>query len=361
MKRIVFTVTNDLTYDQRMQRICGSLAAAGYDITLVGFLKKRSVKIEQENYRQVRLRVFFRKGKFFYLEYNFRLFFWLLFKKYEIYCGIDLDTLLPVFLNAKMKGKPVVYDAHEFFTELPEIVDRPGIKKAWFVLEKFLLPKIKYNYTVSETIALALSAKHKQQFEVIRNVPVLKDANVDIEKKNFIIYQGALNKGRGIENLMQAMADIDCPLYIAGEGDLSEEMRKLANTFPHKEKIRFLGYVRPEELKKYTLKARLGVNFVENLGLSYYYSLSNKFFDYIHAAIPQVTMNFPEYASLNAKYHVAVLIDDLQPANISQAINKLLQDDSLYATLAGNTIKAKTELNWQVEEKKLITFYNNIG
>ena len=150
MKRIVFTVTNDLTYDQRMNRICSTLQAAGYDITLIGFMKKRSVKLEQKPYKQIRLNLFFVKGKLFYLEYNFRLFWYLIFNKYDIYTGIDLDTLLPVYLNAKIKGKPCVYDAHEYFTELPEIVARPLIKKMWIKLEKFLLPKIKYNYTVGD-------------------------------------------------------------------------------------------------------------------------------------------------------------------------------------------------------------------
>lgn len=361
MKRIVFTVTNDLTYDQRMQRICTSLAHAGYAVTLVGFLKKRSVKTQEKSFAQTRLNVFFKKGKLFYAEFNIRLFFWLLFRRFDIYCGIDLDTLLPVFLNARLKRKQIVYDAHEYFTELPEIVDRPVIKKIWLQLEKFLLPEIQYNYTVSETIALALSVKYKQKFEVIRNVPVLLDTVTQAEKKNYILYQGALNKGRGIENLMHAMADIECQLYIAGEGDLSEELRILAGSLGHKEKIRFLGYVRPEELRNYTMQAKAGINLVENLGLSYYYSLSNKFFDYIHAGIPQVTMNFPEYENLNTKYHVALLIDNVLPETIAMALKKLLLDDALYKTLAENTRKAKAELNWQEEEKKLIAFYKNIG
>lgn len=361
MKRIVFTVTNDLTYDQRMQRICTSLAHAGYAVTLVGFLKKRSIKTQDKFFTQIRLKIFFKKGKLFYAEYNFRLFFWLLFRRFDIYCGIDLDTLLPVFLNARLRRKHIVYDAHEYFTELPEIVDRPVIKKIWLQLEKFLLPKIQYNYTVSQTIAQALTDTYKQTFEVIRNVPVLQNTNATIEKKNFILYQGALNTGRGIENLMRAMADVECELYIAGEGDLSEALRKLAGNLEHKHKIRFLGYVRPEELRNYTLQAKAGINLVENLGLSYYYSLSNKFFDYIHAGIPQITMNFPEYENLNTKYHVALLIDNVLPETIALTVKKLLLDETLYKTLAENTRKAKAELNWQEEEKKLIAFYNTIG
>lgn len=360
MKRIVYTVTNDLTYDQRMNRICSTLQAAGYDITLIGFMKKRSVKLEQKPYKQIRLNLFFVKGKLFYLEYNFRLFWYLLFNKYDIYVGIDLDTLLPVFFNAKFTGKPCVYDAHEYFTELPEIVARPLIKKMWSRLERFLLPKIKYNYTVGNAIAEELSKKYKTTFEVIRNVPVLSEEQAEVNVGNYILYQGALNMGRGLEALMEGMAYVNADLYIAGEGDLSAELRAFAAALPHKEKIRFLGYVRPADLKKYTNEAKIGINLVEHLGLSYYYSLSNKFFDYIHAGKPQVTMNFPEYKKLNDKYQVAVLIDEPEKKSIASAINKLLTDVKLYVELEHNTIKAKKDLNWQKESVKLIRFYKKI-
>jgi glycosyltransferase involved in cell wall biosynthesis len=362
MKKIVFTVTNDLTYDQRMQRICGTLAENGYDITLVGFMKKRSVKTEPRNFKQVRLFVFFKKGKLFYVEYNFRLFWWLLFHSFDIYCGIDLDTLLPAFIISKLKRKTCVYDAHEYFTELPEIVDRPVIKKFWIRLERFLLPKIKFNYTVGNAIADVLSAKYKQKYEVIRNVPVLNDTLLNNqENQNYILYQGALNQGRGLENLMHAMSEINAELYIAGEGDLSKELRNHASKLPHADKIRFLGYIRPAELMKFTSEAKLGINLVENRGLSYYYSLSNKFFDYIHAGKPQVSMNFPEYKQLNDQYHVALLIDDTTPSSIATAVNQLLNDPALYLRLQQNTPKAKSELNWQLESRKLIQFYTSIG
>lgn len=359
MKHIVCTVTNDLTYDQRMDRICTSLSKAGYFVTLVGFMKKRSVHTEQKPYAQVRLQVFFKKGKLFYIEYNIRLFWYLLFRKFDIYNGIDLDTLLPVYMVAKMKRRPVVYDAHEYFTELPEIVDRPLVQKTWKFLERTLLPGVKYNYTVSEAIAEDLSSRFKQPYHVIRNVPFLTDNNESDERK-YILYQGALNKGRGLEQLMTAMADVPVRLYIAGEGDLSDDLRAYAQTLPHADRIRFLGYVRPAELKKITAGAMIGVNLVEHLGLSYYYSLSNKFFDYIHAGIPQVTMDFPEYKRLNDLYHVALLVPDLDPVKIAAALNQLLSDPALYTALANNTGIARNELNWQREEEKLIAIYRQI-
>src|SRR5688572_26752370 len=120
--KLLFAVTNDLTYDQRMQRICRSLSAWGYDVELIGRERELSVPLSSETFRQTRLNCFFSKGKLFYLEYNLRLLFYLLFTRFDAVCAIDLDTIVPVFIIGKLKGAKLIYDAHEYFTEVPEVV-----------------------------------------------------------------------------------------------------------------------------------------------------------------------------------------------------------------------------------------------
>ncbi|MEM9023155.1 MAG: glycosyltransferase, partial [Bacteroidota bacterium] len=88
-------MTNDLVFDQRMSRICTSLAKAGYAVTLVGRERKGSEPLREKPFQQVRLRCFWEKGKLFYLEYNLRLFVYLLRNRFDILCAIDLDTILP--------------------------------------------------------------------------------------------------------------------------------------------------------------------------------------------------------------------------------------------------------------------------
>src|SRR5690349_11491904 len=97
MKKIVFTVTNDLSYDQRMIRICTSLSANGFSVKLVGRKMPASVPLSSRSFEQVRLNCFFHKGKLFYAEYNLRLFFYLLTQQMNCICAIDLDTILPCY------------------------------------------------------------------------------------------------------------------------------------------------------------------------------------------------------------------------------------------------------------------------
>jgi hypothetical protein len=110
-KKIICTVTNDLNYDQRMIRICTSLVNAGYDVELVGRLRKHSLPVTERNYKQTRLRCFFNKGKFFYLEYNIRLFFFLVFRNADVFSAVDLDTLLANTLASRIRSKKL-YSMH---------------------------------------------------------------------------------------------------------------------------------------------------------------------------------------------------------------------------------------------------------
>ncbi|NJO25904.1 MAG: hypothetical protein HC867_09330 [Bacteroidia bacterium] len=74
--------------------------------------------------------------KCFYAEYNVRLFFFLFFKKADALCAIDLDTILPCFLVSKLRRVKRIYDAHEYFTQMDEVISRPGIYKVWHWIER---------------------------------------------------------------------------------------------------------------------------------------------------------------------------------------------------------------------------------
>lgn len=357
MKRIIFTVTNNLAYDQRMIRICTSLAAEGYDVTLVGV--KGANELADKDFRQKRLPVFFTKGPGFYIEYNIRLFFWLLFAGCDIICAIDLDTILPVWLASVLKRKKRVYDAHEYFSQQKEIVTRPRIYRFWHWIEKRFVPRFKNGYTVSAAIADAFRKEYGVQYAVIRNMSIWKAGiTTPPPAQKTIIYQGAVNEARGFEYLVPAMKQVAAPLLVYGDGNFMEQLKALVATNNLTGKVLLQGKLLPAELDIAARSAYIGINLVEHRGLNQYYSLANKFFDYIHNGLPQVTMNFPEYRKINDEYEVAVLVDDLETSTIAGAINRLLTDEDLYHRLRQNCRAAAAVFNWQEEEKKLIAFYN---
>jgi glycosyltransferase involved in cell wall biosynthesis len=358
---LYFTVTNNLRYDQRMIRICTTLATAGYKVVLVGRKTADSQALAPMPYTQKLLSCFFTKGAMFYAEYNLRLFFFLLFKKMDLVCAADLDTILPCYFISRLKAVKRVYDAHELFCEMKEVVTRPAVYSIWKAIERYAVRRYKNGYTVSLSIADYFKAQYGVEYTVFANTPLLQATSPAIIKtEKIILYQGAVNEARGLEYLIPAMNDIDAVLHIYGTGNFITKTHALIAANKLEQKVTVHGMVPPEKLPGITASAFIGVNLVENTGLNQYYSLANKFFDYIHAEVPQVTMQYPEYENINNRYKVALLIDELNTSTVVNTINKLVNDAALYKQLQENCVTAKQQLNWQLQTDALLQFYHNL-
>jgi glycosyltransferase involved in cell wall biosynthesis len=360
LKKICLSVTTDLTYDQRMIRICTSLAGAGYKVLLVGRQKKTSLPLAEQPYQQKRLYTLFEKGKLFYIEYNTRLFFFLLTRQTDLFCAIDLDTILPVWIASRLKKKPRVYDAHELFCEMKEVVTRPAIYRIWKKIEKTCVPKFTYGYTVNQPIADEFRNMYSVQYGVIRNVPFLKPLDNNIVKGNFIIYQGSVNEGRSFETLIPAMQWIDIPLIICGDGNFMQQIKILIEKYGVAGKVILNGLIPPTELRLLTQKALIGITLFENNGQSNYLSLANRFFDYIHAGTPQVCVDYPAYKEINNQLQIAVVVKDLSPENLAQHINGLINNKTLYTQLRNNCLELRKQINWEKEKQTLLLFYKKL-
>lgn len=359
-KKLIFTVTTDLSYDQRMIRICTSLSMAGYDVLLIGRKLGSSIPLSPQPFKQKRIHCLFEKGKLFYTEYNIRLFFYLLFKKMDCICAIDLDTILPCYFISRIKKTKRVYDAHELFCEMKEIVTRPGIYKIWKKIERFSVPKFKNGYTVNKPIAEEFKKMYGVDYAVIRNIALLKEIIPSEKNERFILYQGAVNEGRSFETLIPAFKNINCKLIICGDGNFMAQARQLVTVNHLQDKVFFKGKIKPDELADITQQAYIGITLFDDKGLSNYYSLANRFFDYLHAGIPQLCVNYPVYKEINSGVPIAILIDDISSTNIATQLNNLLANEVLYNELQQNCVKLRQTLNWQQEEIKLIQFYNEL-
>lgn len=363
-----------------MQRICSSLANAGCEVELVGRKLTHSKPLRTDfNFKQTRLTCKINKGKLFYMEFNLRLLWYLLRQKTNAICAIDLDTILACGITATLNNNTLVFDAHEHFTEVPEVTNRKITKTIWHLIGKIFVPKAKLCYTVGPQLALLLGTIYQNQFEVIMNVPVLVDTVVGVDKVNgvnevdsvnrvdkvegengYILYQGALNKSRGLEQSILAMHQVEnIKLLIAGEGDLSSELRELVVQEKLENKVQFLGFVQPVDLKQLTENAKIGLNLLEPNGLSYYYSLANKYFDYMQVGVPCICANFPEYEVIHEKYNCSILID-CETDVIAASINSLLANENEYQTLSNNCVLAANYFNWNIEEAKLLAHYQQI-
>ncbi len=358
VKKVIVSVTNDLVTDQRVHKVCTSLSQMDFDVLLIGRKLKNSKEVKRV-YKTTRMKLVFNKGFLFYAEYNVRLFIKLLFLKKEILLANDLDTLLPNYLVSKLKKVPLVFDSHELFSELPSIKGRYS-QKVWKLLEKWLVPKQKKIITVSDSIANWFVKNYNVKPLVIKNLPTFKNVPFIESNKNnrYILYQGALNKGRGLLALIEAMQTIDIPLKIAGDGPLKSKIQEKIITLALEDRIELLGNIHPENLLIITQNAVLGVSLEEDLGLSYRYSLPNKLFDYIQAKIPVVATYLPEIKQVVKNYQIGEIVKNHSPNEIAKTINKVLKNKKSFYQIPLE--KASKELIWENQETALSSIFKNI-
>ena len=300
--KIILFATTDLNFDQRVAKVSSSLYHAGYDVLVIGRTLKKSQALITRPYHQIRINCWFEKGIWFYLEFNLRIIFFLMFNKAAVLVANDLDTISGVYLGSLFQNKPkLVFDAHEYFTQVPELINRKFKQKIWQWIEYIFVPKMDLCYTVNESLAHIFKQNLTIDFQVIQNCPEYRElaSSENTATEKYILYQGALNKGRGLEQLIAAMQNVAIKLKIAGDGDLAAQLKKQVKALELEKKVQFLGNLKYDELQLITQNAWIGVNLLENESLNYFYSLANKFFDYAHAEIPQIGMQFPEYIRLN--------------------------------------------------------------
>lgn len=347
--------------DQRMQRISTALSEQGFSVDLYyrDYFKYTSrQKPEMPAVKGIRtfaLRPWVSMGIGFYVNYNLLLLLKLLFKHTDMWYAVDTDTIPALAILSILRRKPLIYDAHEYFAEVPELKNKPIKKAIWHACTAFACKQAAVRITVSESLAEALEKRYGKPFECIRNVPVLNRQSFPASPmdKPVILYQGALNRGRKLETLIRAMQHLpEFRCIIAGEGDLSRELRAMAAGATN---IEFKGLLTPDELKTLTPKCFAGYNLLDaEDSLSYRYSLSNKYFDYMHAGVPSISSTLPEYLKLNERWKCGVCIGDKENELI-QLLQGWKNNPSEYLMLRENAKFAADSENWDTEKLKLGT------
>ncbi|KAB2817169.1 glycosyltransferase family 4 protein [Phaeocystidibacter marisrubri] len=359
--RIAIAVTNDLSTDQRVQRTIDTLQNLGFEVTFIGRKLPTSVPFNP-NYKTIRFVLPFRTGAAFYASYNLRLFWHLLFNKYDMYLANDADTLLAIGTCASLKSVPFVYDSHEFFTGVPEIQDRPAVIKTWKWIEQKFYPKAKARITVNASIAsLLVKAYGGESPAIVRNigkrpervVPTTREAIGIPESAFVVINQGAgINVDRGMEEALEAVASLsDVVLLIVGNGDAVPKLKEEVDKRGIREKVVFVGKVPYSELLGYTALANVGLSLDKPTSINYQFSLPNKLFDYLHTGIPVITSKVVEVKRIVDEYRVGITVDSSSPSAIAEAIEEMR--NAGVEKYAEGIKRAQSELTWNQERKVL--------
>jgi glycosyltransferase involved in cell wall biosynthesis len=354
MKRICVSVSNDLICDNRVNKTCKSLVDYGLNVKLIGRAFKQSPLLPSRTYKCKRLSIIFKKNAIYYAELNLKLFFYLLFSKQDFLWANDLDTLLPNYLVAKLKRKPLIFDSHEHFTQVPELKNNPFAKKVWKAIEKHCIKGCDAIFTVCNPIKNYFKEEYNKESLVVRNIPpriFFKQETIpSFKKENTIVWQGAVNVERGLEELCEAMQWIDAKLLIMGVGDIKPDLEKKVKALQLEDKIHFLGRLPFEEMMNKTKSAKLAISIDKATNGNYAISLPNKIFEYIACSVPVLVSPLQEIKLIVEKYKTGEFLSSYNPQDLAKQITNLLNNNIKLDLIAENCKKAAEELCWENEE-----------
>lgn len=258
----------------------------------------------------------------------------------------------------------LIYDAHELETERSGV---SGYRKAIArFLERSLISKSDKVVVVCDKIAEWYLEHYPflaGKITVIRNIPEIAetdpDNKVDLKREFDIpqnsllfVYQGGFVKGRGIDIMLKVFSETpNKHLVFIGYGPynnlITEYTRKYRN-------IHVKSAVPPSELIAYTKTADCGISLIENISLSYYYSLPNKVFEYAMADVPLIVSNFPEMSAFVNSYGIGWAVPP-EENKLKEIISTV--DHEGLSRIKPSFNQVHREISWQIEENKLIGVY----
>jgi glycosyltransferase involved in cell wall biosynthesis len=273
--------------------------------------------------------------------------------------------LIPVGLRLKKFGKKVIYDVHE---DVPrQILSKPYlskfskllISKIFEIYENYAAQKFDAIITATPFIRDRFIKLNKNTID-INNYPKLNELYSSVDwnaRKNEICYIGGITKVRGIVELIKALEYIDTVLHLAGNFE-SKELEKEAKSLPGWKKVKYYGFVDRKKVKEILDTVKIGiVTFLPEP--NHIYSQPNKLFEYMSAGIAVVASNFTLWKEIVENGNCGICVDPLNPKEIADAINHLLNNDNMARIMGenGRTL-VETKYNWENEEKKLIDLYS---
>jgi glycosyltransferase involved in cell wall biosynthesis len=242
------------------------------------------------------------------------------------------------------------------FPEVPEVTHRKLVKAVWTKIEDRIFPHLKNAYTVCQSIADIYNRKYGINMQVVRNIPSAEQTTqtqpaIDAQGKKILLYQGAVNVGRGIEWIIDTLPYLDDFLfYVIGDGDVLNDLKEKVNRQNLHDRVIFTGRIPFEELPAYTTCADIGINLLENKGLNYYYSLPNRIFDYIRKNIPVLATDFPEIRRIVAHYDIGTLVDNYDPQFLAATLQQMAAEEKNTKGFEA----ANAELTWENESETLL-------
>jgi glycosyltransferase involved in cell wall biosynthesis len=367
--KIVHLSSAHLANDVRIfYKECKSLAAAGYNVMVVGCHTQNDL-ISGVKVNALRLR----RNRLLRMTLSvWNVCYKALRQRADIYHFHDPE-LIPLGLLLTVMGKRVIYDAHEdlpdtisYKSYLPAFVRRP---LRWLTarLENAAARHFAAVVAATPTIADRFCACNRNTV-TIRNFPVpaefLHASRMEwAQRSQTVVYVGCtILRDRGFREIIEAMSllpvTLDARMVFAGW--FANHLREEAARLPGHERVDLVGFLERDKVAALLAHARVGM-VVLHPEHNFICSLPIKLFEYMCAGIPVVASDFPLWRQIVEDAGCGLLVDPLKPQSIAGAIQYLLShpEEARAMGLRGR-IAVEKKYNWKTEEQKLLSLYDSL-
>jgi glycosyltransferase involved in cell wall biosynthesis len=364
--RVCHLTTVHPRFDNRIfKKECVSLANAGYEVMLlVGDGKGNGIEYGVNIYDLGLFSKAFKRLFIAPLVFAFKA--WKI--KAAVYHFHDPELILSGLI-LRLLGQKVIYDIHEDYTT--SIIHRSYIPVPFKKIARFLwlLFENSAAFFFHQIIAEKYYQRRFSKAMQILNYPVIKKqlSTYNHGLGNTLLYTGNVNEERGAlihSDILNFTATID--LVMIGFCT-TRTWNKIKTVVAHRiEKLNIVGidsYVGYHEIKK---KYEEG-SFLCGLAIfpeshHFHEKELTKFFEYMQYGIPVVCSNFPVWKKLIEHNNCGICVNPNSKDEILSAINFLQKNQTKAQEMGQYGIKAVNEqFNWEIEEAKLINFYNSIS
>lgn len=226
--------------------------------------------------------------------------------RFDIVHSHDLDTLPAGLLIGRLRGKPVLYDAHELYAAMVKD-DVGAMFRPLQLLESCLVRRADAVVTVSDTLADELSKGRKERASVVMTSPdvsPLSQAEVKAVRERYglsgfvVSYLGSLEPGRFVEQLLDAFAPEDgVTVLVAGRGSLEEMVRRASG----KTHVKYLGSVSTDEALRLTAASDIVTAMMDPSNPNNVVGTPGKILNAMALARPYITTSGLRVAELTGK------------------------------------------------------------
>ena len=370
--------------DGRVLREAAALAGAGIAVSIIDIEDRRDRPREEEfrgiSLKHLRVPSWFIPTRFkpWFLAKALQIVcrgaFALLRTPADVYHAQDMTALPACYIAARLRRKPLIFDAHELPLVEPTVTRWRRLHALATRALKWMLPRCTAVITVSPPIAQELQSRYGGPAPVlIRNVPdyqtpVASDrlrSHLGLSPQTRIaLYQGNLQSDRGLDRLVHAAKFLDPGVVIVlmGRNVMGEDLQTLIVQEDVADRVTILPPVPYEELLEWTTSADIGlILYARSHSLNVQMCLPNKLFEYLMAGLPVLASSLDAVADILKTYEVGVVVSSLEPEEIGRAISGLLADRTALARIRANAFAAaQSDLRWDVESQRLLSLYRDV-